>query len=140
MPKFRVLRPEWAGTDMESTDIWKFVFHEEYPTFKIANTGSAEITIPAHGDSAYYDIVHNLGYTPFHFGFIRKGTKSKLVPGYMPISGITVVGDSFPAADVSYYITSWDANTVRIGVYMPYDYAASAETFTVTWEIMLDEV
>lgn len=140
MPIFRILRPEHAGTDMDSTDIWKFVLHESYPTFKIANTGSATITIPAHGDSAHYDIVHNLGYTPFHFGFIRKGTKSKFVPGYLPTSGITVVGDSFPDADVSYYITSLDANTVRIGVYMPYDYAANAEEFTVTWEVMLDEI
>lgn len=136
MPEIRILKS--GETDIYSTDIWRFAFHSKYPTFKINNSGSHEITIPAGGDEAYYDIAHNLNTEPIYFPYILKGTTSKYVPGYLPISGTQIQGES-DIADVSYYAILTDANTLRIGVYLPYDYALANETFTVYWTIMEDE-
>lgn len=134
-----VLKILKAGeTDPESTDISKFSFHSKYPTFKIAESGSQNITILAGQDAAHFDIVHNLNTEPIYFPYIKKGTTSKFVPGYLPISGTTVQGE-FDVADVSYYAVLQDANTLRVGVYLPYDYALNNETFTVYWTIMIDE-
>lgn len=136
MPEIRILKS--GETDIDSTDIWRFSFHSKYPTFKINNSGSHNITILAGQDEAYYDIVHNLNTEPIYFPYILKGTTSKYVPGYLPISGTTVQGES-DIADVSYYAVLINANTLRIGVYLPYDYALGNETFTVYWTIMEDE-
>lgn len=136
-PVLKILKN--GETKIDSTDIWRFSFHSGYPTFKINNSGSHNITIPAGGDEAYYDIVHNLNTEPIYFPYILKGTTSKYVPGYLPISGTMVAGEYESSTDVSYYAILTNANTLRIGVYLPYDYALGNETFTVYWTIMEDE-
>lgn len=136
MAVFKILKE--GETDIESTDISKFNFHSDFPTFKIELSGSHDITILAGQDEAAYDIIHNLNTEPIYFPYIQKGSLSRYVPGYLPISGVVVQGES-DIADVSFYAILVDANTLRIGVYLPFDYALANETFTVYWTIMIDE-
>ena len=138
MSKFRVLKN--GHTDPESTDIWKFVFHESYPTFKIANSGSQTITMNAGEYDVHHNIAHNLDYFPVYFAYILKGGVSMQVPYYISNTGVTVTGEfSDDAEPVSYYSFLDDSNTLRIGAELPYDNAKFNESFTIYWMIMLDE-
>lgn len=140
MAKARILKPEHAGTDMESTDIWKFIFHENYPTFKVAMSGSLTLTIPSGGTEAYQDIYHSLGYTPIAFVYIRKDGRQKPVSGTLSPSEVLINTPSGPV-DVKYESRSVDNNTIRVSVDIndTFETASSNESFIVNYLVMLDE-
>lgn len=136
MAKMKVLKD--GETDINSTDIWRFVMHSGYPTFKIAETGSATFTIPALGDIADHTVTHNLNKYPVYFASVLKGTRASQVPAWMP-TDIEVPMDGGGMTAVHFFSILDDINTLRIGAYLPYGYAANNETFTASWIISLDE-
>ncbi len=136
MAVLKLLKP--GETDIHSTDAWRRVMDSSYPTFKIAQTGSANFTIPALGDISDHTVTHNLNKYPVYFASVLKGTRSYQVPAWMP-TDIEVPMDGGGMAAVAFYSILDDLNTLRIGAYLPYGYAANNETFTASWIITLDE-
>lgn len=62
MAKFKILKT--GETDIESSDIWRFCVHSDYPTQKIVSAGQTTLTIPAGENSGIKTINHSLGYPP----------------------------------------------------------------------------
>lgn len=136
MAKLKILKT--GETDIESTDIWRFIFHSDYSTFKIATSGSQLFTISSGSDESHYDVVHNLGYEPIYFANILKNTKSYQVPADMD-SGIDVASSS-GTSRIRFYSQIIDTNTIRIGAYTADGgTVTSNESFTSYWIINLDE-
>lgn len=135
-PVLKILRS--GQTDINSADIWRFAFHSGYQTFKIATSGSQEITMLAGTDRIEHTVSHNLGYAPMYFAHILKGSYSWQVPfSYYPGVEIDALGGG--TTPIQFYSFLDDANTLKIGIYVPLDYALNNESFTVNWLIMLDE-
>ena len=62
MAKCKILKT--GETDINSTDIWRFCIHSDYPTQKIYASGQTTLTIPADSTSGVKTISHSLGYAP----------------------------------------------------------------------------
>jgi len=62
MAKVKILKT--SETDIDSTDIWRFAVHSDYPTQKIDFSGTTSITIPTGSDNGSTTINHSLGYAP----------------------------------------------------------------------------
>lgn len=62
MAKAKILKT--GETDIESTDIWRFSLHSDYPTQKIVSAGETTLTIQAGEKSGTKTINHSLGYAP----------------------------------------------------------------------------
>lgn len=127
MAKLKILKE--GEIDITSTDISKFALHSDYPTWKVANSGSDSVTIPADSFATWFsvDINHLLGYKPFFTARIEKDGKSYRIQG----TGDTGVG----------LITSAELvnnNTLRIRIYSGLG-SESSETYNVSWTIMYDE-
>lgn len=137
MAVFKILKD--AYTDMTTTDIWKYVFHSGYPTFKVYASGSKSFTISAGSNEAHYDIAHNLGYEPFYFAHILKGSYSYQVPADMD-SGIDVAAGGGWTSRIRFYTQLTDKNTLRIGAYTSDGLNVdNNESFTAYWIVCLDE-
>lgn len=137
MAVFKILKPSYI--DKDTTDIWKFIFHSKFPTFKIATSGNQIFTIPAGSNEAHHDVSHNLGYFPVYFANILKGLYSYQVPADMN-SGIEVASGGGGLSNIRFYTELIDNNTLRIGAYTA-DGANvdNNESFTAYWIITLDE-
>lgn len=137
MPEFRILKT--SETDIDSTDIWRFAFHSNYPTFKIATSGNHSLTVAKNSDYGYYDVTHSLGYYPVYFAFIKYGTKVYQVPAGW-VTDIEVSNDEGGTSILLFGAYMSDTNTLKFEVFTA-DGAgvASAKSFTVYWLIMLDE-
>jgi len=135
--ELKILKPGY--TDITSSDIWKFIFHSDHSTFKIATSGSSNFTITAGSNSGYHSVSHNLGYDPVYFANILKGTRSYQVPADL-YSGIGVPAQGGGTTYIRFYTYLPSLNTLRIGAYTA-DGAnvASTQTFTAYWIINLDE-
>ena len=62
MAKLKILKN--GETDIESTDIWRFCVHSDYPTQKIYASGQTTLTIPSGSDAGTKTLSHDLGYAP----------------------------------------------------------------------------
>lgn len=62
MAKAKILKT--GETDIESTDIWRFSLHSDYPTQKIVSAGQTTLTIPAGHNQGIKTINHSLEYPP----------------------------------------------------------------------------
>ena len=62
MAKFKALRT--GETNINSTDIWRFCIHSDYPTQKIYSAGQTTLTIPNGLDYGTVSVNHSLGYRP----------------------------------------------------------------------------
>jgi len=62
MAKLKILKT--GETDIESTDIWRFSVHSDYPTQKIYSSGQTTLTILEGETSGEKTISHSLGYAP----------------------------------------------------------------------------
>lgn len=140
-----VLKILKTGKDnIDSTDISDFAFHSEYPTFKIALSGSHTFTIQAGQSYGEYTIPHALDYMPLYFANVKYAARS-----YNVTSVVT------PFDETTYYIflpnqSGWDS---IINFYSSVDgdnlvigastgdgeNLVSTATFTAYWLIMLDE-
>jgi hypothetical protein len=138
MAKMRVLKS--GETDINSTDIWRFVLHEGYPVYKIFQKGSLTVTSNTADSGGYLGqatITHNLGYRPQTFVFANFSS-------YPPYSG----GQQIRMADVTgfytfYYDDSFmdvsqnnDTTTQYFEIWTP----ESGKQLTFYYIIMLDEV
>lgn len=68
MAKLKVLRE--GETNINSTDIWRFSLHSDYPTFKVLSSGQLTLSTLTAVDDWYYAqtaVAHNLGYKPITF-------------------------------------------------------------------------
>lgn len=138
MAKLKILKT--GETDIESTDIWRFAMHSDYPTFKIATQGTKNVVIPA-GEYAVSvdmeDVVHNLGYSPFVFASIGYGDNS------MPVNGVTVFFDGIikdmDGYDAEIFVnTSITNNVFKLWVLAPWGVNQST-TMVVNYMIALNE-
>lgn len=138
MAKFKILKE--GETDIDSTDIWRFAFHSDYPTFKIASGGSQEITLSSGNTEASHTIYHGLGYYPTFFAGIKYGSYYFPIQGYGIDFAITGLIDEYgdPMSIITYAFP-YDSNNIRIGVEsVPYASGYDYQ-FTAYWTIMLDE-
>lgn len=62
MAKLKILKT--GETDIESTDIWRFCVHSDYPNQKIVSAGETTLTIPSGSNSGSTTVNHSLGYAP----------------------------------------------------------------------------
>jgi len=62
MAKLKILKE--GETNIDSSDIWRFAVHSDYPTQKIALTGQTTITILNGNKSGSKTISHSLGFAP----------------------------------------------------------------------------
>jgi len=137
MAKIKALKS--GETDIESTDIWRFAFHSDYPTFKIATAGTQDVTILAGTSEIYLDITHGLGYKPIFFAFLKYGIET--IPIFGDGSGIFDTGILDEHGDPTSIITyqTLSDTKLRLGLYSaPYNLLNNT-TFTLSWIIALDE-
>lgn len=139
MPKLKILKE--GETDINSTDIWRFAFHSDYPVYKIISSGSANFTMFTGQWDAFYTIPHNLGYIPQVFGFLERSGK------IYPCNLFTGINDVFydvgptDTCTVFAYCSADDTN-VYIGAYnkIPVDAPAISDyVFKAHWRITVDE-
>jgi len=142
MSKLKILK--YGETDIESTDIWRFAFHSDYPTFKIATNGNDTFSIASGNNFGEKVVTHNLGYIPFVFAAVEYNSKLFLVTRYV-LSGETVpathdwLGDIDSELIFELVITS---TQIKIGASI-FDSPDATVNNTVNlrahWIIMLDE-
>ena len=138
MVKFRVLKT--GETDINSTDIWRFALHSDYPNLKIGFSGSGSLTMASGEFIAQYTVAHNLGYTPIAFGWLERSGK---VWSCNQVTGIDDVKDTANDTVAVFAYCTADATNVYIGAHnqLPVDAPAKNNyTFTVYWKIAVDEI
>ena len=141
MAKYKILK---AGeTDIDSSDIWRFAFHSDHPTWKIGFQGSGTLTLPAGSTYAEYTINHNLGYKPFISPSVKFGAKTYKVYA-LTFSGQTVAGYHPGWGSGNYevfFVTQFTDTQLKIGIALDDGYADPDNDVTVTvkWLIKLDE-
>lgn len=62
MAKARILQT--GETDIASTDIWRYVLHEGYPTQKVASSGKETVSFSTEEEYKQIIVTHSLGYVP----------------------------------------------------------------------------
>ena len=137
MGKLKILKS--GQTDIDSTDIWRFTFHSDYPTFKIFSSGTVDVTMLATTDEIYYDISHNLGYKPLFFAYLEYNNVTIPIfgdgSGIFDVSILDIYGD--PTSIITYSTLS--DTTLRLGLLSTPYAVGSNTTFTLSWIIVLDE-
>lgn len=77
MTKLKVAK---SGINAETaTDPNDFIYHSDYNTFKILETGLYEPTIPANTSLTTYSIAHGKEYVPLVMAFMREDTIAEAV-------------------------------------------------------------
>lgn len=134
MVKARILRT--GETDINSTDIWRFVLHEGYPTQKVSSQGSFTISLPSGSEFAGFNtITHNLGYVP------QCRVSVIGVDGYLHrITGGTLFDD--PAMDDGYGYFTYSADSSELNVTVGYFYpipTTASRSFTFYYIILRND-
>jgi hypothetical protein len=81
-------------TDMQSTNISKFVMHTDYPAQKIYSSGQTNLVIPSGEIDGYVTVTHSLGYVPTVFAmFINGDGRYIKVQGLKPVPNRPVDGE-----------------------------------------------
>lgn len=138
MAKFKILRN--GETDIESTDIWRFAMHSDYPTYKIKQSGSITLTTTTTGGSLGYQatqtISHGLGYVPQTFVFVDLSAYPSY-PGSIQMKKMDLTGWLIFYYNNSYfYITQYaDANNI----YFIFETPEYGKVITFDYIITLDE-
>ena len=148
MPKLKILKQ--GETDINSTDIWRFAFHSEYPVYKIISSGSASMTMLAGEFQTSYTITHNLGYVPMVFGFVQEASVTiggtyfpgaYIYPCNIP-ADLFVFNNDGGGTGTQFIYCYADETTMTIVVHnqLPVDYLSRYDcTFNVYWRIAVDE-
>lgn len=141
MAKVKMLKT--GETDIDSTDIWRFCFHSDYPTLKIALSGSQTFTIAAGNNYGEHVVTHNLGYRPIYIANIGYSTRSYQVPSNLtPLYNndyIWVPNESLYDSIINFYSVI-ENNTLTIGASTADgENVVSTQTYTAYWLILLDE-
>jgi hypothetical protein len=138
MPILKVLKS--GETDIDSSDIWRFALHSDYPTFKIKESGSQSVTLLSGTSKITHTITHNLGYYPMFFASVKYGSYDYPIRGYGIDNAITGILDIYgDPTSILTYAYPYDTNNLGIGISsVPYE-VGSNYSFTVSWAIMIDE-
>lgn len=141
MAKAKILKT--GETDINSTDIWRFVVHSDYPTGKIYAYGSTTGTIAKNDQGinsniGYITIAHNLGYVPFCKVSIERTSTSFSGTQVFRISGDQVFFDETDVVGRVFYATA-DTNNLYVGIYNTVDPQPSSRTFNIYYIIQYDE-
>lgn len=141
MAKVKILKS--GETDIDSTDIWRFIFHSDYTTFKIQSGGNQQFTIPAGQSYGEFTITHSLGYRPVYFANIKYGNysfqvASAIAPFY---NGDYIYLENESGYDSIIYFYSYvENNTLVIGAStLDGENLQNTATFTGYYIINLDE-
>jgi hypothetical protein len=144
MAKFKVLKS--GETDINSTDIWRFVIHSDYKNQKISDIYQKTLTLPAgsnwypNGSYVQGTIVHGLGYSPAYYAEVYFNGKSYPVVGdaspQIPLVSTNppnVVGAGFRIRtnDNSMTIDCWATG---------FGTTATSNTFTIRVRFVIDEL
>jgi hypothetical protein len=70
MAKFKILKT--GETNINSTDIWRFCVHSDYPTQKIYASGQTTLTVSAGSTTGSATVNHSLGYAPIAMAMFQK--------------------------------------------------------------------
>ena len=138
MAKVKILKE--GETNISSTDIWRFAFHSNYPTFKIGSSGTVSLTATTVGGIGYIaetSVYHGLGYIPQTFITAdfsaytdyetETAAKTQDITGffiYYHLGGALQVFQSVDANYIYFGISSWD----------------SGDSLTFSYIITLDEI
>jgi len=138
MPVAKILKS--GETNIASTDIWRFAFHSNYPTFKIGSSGTVSLTATTVGGIGYIaetSVYHGLGYIPQTFITAdfsaytdyetETAAKTQDITGffiYYHLGGALQVFQSVDANYIYFGISSWD----------------SGDSLTFSYIITLDEI
>jgi len=138
MPKFRVIRDDYLGTDINSTEFFKFALREDKQTYKISEYKEVTFTMLANTGSVSESISHSLGYIPVVSPTIKHGSNGY---PYMGVLNPTIEVPAFGGGTTFiFFFISWDHTTISIDGYTDsFTTNANNETFTVEVNIMLDE-
>lgn len=85
MAKYKALR---AGqTDIDSTDIWRFALHSDYPSQKIYEADEVTLTVESGEVGGSVNVNHSLNYVPVVYAmFSLGGGRYKRVNGLVPVA------------------------------------------------------
>jgi hypothetical protein len=108
MAKARVLKDGF--TDIDSTNIYEFSIHSDYPSQKVALAGSDTLTIPNGDNTGSITISHNLGYRPTVIATMEVENSR-----YKDIKGFTSA--TRPDSQGAWYEVFADNNDIIITVY-----------------------
>ena len=103
---------------LTSTDPNDFIFHSDYNTFKIIDTGTVDFTIAA-SSAEEETLAHNLNYIPLVNAFMSVDTNEEVICanenfdtiGYRDLSFISVSADS---TNIIFKITNNIASQVEV--------------------------
>jgi hypothetical protein len=141
MAKVKILKT--GETDINSTDIWRFALHSDYPTSKIAISGSTTATILA-GDMAinhptgFIAIPHNLGYVPFCKVSVVRTSTSFSGTRVVRLCGNQVFYDETDVIGRGYSATA-DTENLYVEIYNTVETQVTTRTFTIHYIIQYDQ-
>ena len=138
MAKCKVLRE--GETNINSTDIWRFSLHSDYPTFKVFSSGSLTLSATtAGGNLGYYaetSVTHNLGYNPITFVYADFSAYPQY-PGDIAIKTTDVSGwYIFYYNDSVMYVLQWTDSTKT---YFRIETPESGKSLTFYYTITADK-
>jgi len=144
MAFLRILKE--GETNINSTEIWRFAYHSDYPTLKIKTSGKQNAVMTAGTHQKSITIAHNLGYEPNFFVNIKY--RGKLYESYGETQcsldyevPTTIPGGGGAYSDTAYSYSSVDSNNLYVEIRLLWDgnNVTNNETFEVYYFIQLDE-
>ena len=142
MAKAKVLRTGY--TDITTTDIWKYSVHSDYPTQKVALSGSTTGTI-LNGEMAVNEsttgcvvIPHNLGYIPFCKVSIGRTSTSWGGTRVIRVSGSQAFFDETDVLGRVYSATA-DATNLYVYINNTVDLQPGDRTWNIYYVILYDQ-
>ena len=146
MSHFKALRTGY--TDIDSTDIWKFSIHSDYPTQKIFSASSTSATILAGNQGiegqtvgnppVAKTIAHNLGYVPRCKVSVVRTSINWSGSRLFRISGSQTQFDETDVLGRVYSVTA-DTTNINIYIYNTVDAQPSDRIFTIHYIIQYDQ-
>ena len=139
MAKLKILNE--GETDINSTEIWRYSIHSDYPNVKIIYQGSQSFVMSTGQWDSSNTFTHNLWYIPIVYGWLERSGKTWNCNMLTGISDV-IADDGVTQCTVNAYCLA-TATTVTIGAYnkLPTDAPALTNyTFTAHWKIAVDEI
>lgn len=137
--KFRVMRDDYPGTDMETGELYKFALREDKQVYKIEEYAEISVTILSNTDYASGTHIHGLGFVPTVRSTVKYGTK-----GY-PYMGVLMPFVEVPAygggTTTIFFNVTWDNNQILFEVAADiFGNPANNETFVLECYIMNNQI
>ena len=147
MAKAKILKT--GETNINSTDIWRFVLHSDYPTSKIFANSSASVTIltgnqgiegqTAGNPPIAKQIYHGLGYIPMCRVTVNRTSTSFSGTRYFSVKGSQTYFDETDVLGRVFSATA-DINYLNLYLFNTVDAQPSNRSWTFNYIIQYDEV